>query len=127
MLKIRLKRVGRKHDPSYRIIVTDSRKGPKSGNYIESVGTYDPRKNDAAEVKSERASYWLEQGAQLSDTVHNIFVDKGIIKDKKRNALPKKRPIVKEVKEEEKSVHKEPESETPPNSESADSVDVDKA
>ena len=96
MLKIRLKRVGRKHDPSFRIIVTESTKGPKSGNYIEMVGAYDPRKNTRT-VKEERVQYWLSHGAQPSDTVYNILVTEGILTGPKRNVLPKKTPIIKEA------------------------------
>jgi small subunit ribosomal protein S16 len=96
MLTIRLKRVGRKHDPSYRVIVTDSHQGPKSGKYVEMVGSYDPRKN-TRQIKAERVSFWISKGAQTSDTVHNILVGEGIVKGKKKNVLPRKTPIVKEA------------------------------
>ena len=56
MLKIRLKRVGRKHDPSYRIIVTEDFRGPKSGKYIENLGNYDPRR-DVKEINGERVNF----------------------------------------------------------------------
>ena len=95
MLKIRLKRIGRKHDPSYRIIVTESTRGPKAGDYIETLGNYDPRTN-APTVNVERARYWLSVGAQTSPTVHNIFVGQKLVEGKKINVLPKKTPIVKE-------------------------------
>jgi len=95
MLKIRLQRVGRKNDPRFRVIVTDSRRGPKSGKYIEMLGSYDPRENTSA-LKAERIKYWISQGAQVSGTVHNTLVKEGIIKGDKINVLPKKTPIVKE-------------------------------
>ena len=101
MLMIRLQRTGRKHEPVFRVVVTDSKTGPKSGKHIEIVGSYDARKKDRAIVKADRILHWIAQGAQVSDTVHNVLVDQGIIDGKKVNALPKKTPIVKEPTEEE--------------------------
>jgi small subunit ribosomal protein S16 len=86
MLKIRLKRVGRKHDPSFRIVVTDSKQGPKSGNYVEMLGSYSPR-TGSPQINGSRVSYWLERGVQLSDTVHNIFVDQKLVKGDKRRPI----------------------------------------
>lgn len=91
MLKIRLKRVGRRHDSSFRIVVLDSRQGPKSGRYIEMLGSYDPR-SDTQTVHAERVQHWLANGAQVSDTVHNILVSEGVITGSKVNALPRKSP-----------------------------------
>lgn len=88
MLTIRLQRRGRKNDPSFRMIVVDSKKKPKTGLYLEMVGSYDPRA-DRADLKPERIVEWLKQGAQASDTVHNILVDKKVIEGKKINVLPK--------------------------------------
>jgi small subunit ribosomal protein S16 len=101
MLKIRLKRVGRKHDPSYRIVVVESTTGPKSGKYVEMLGFYDPIRK-IREIKGDRVKHWTSVGAQVSDTVHNILVAEGIIEGKKINVLPKKKPIVKEQPVEEK-------------------------
>ncbi|TSD02576.1 MAG: small subunit ribosomal protein S16 [Parcubacteria group bacterium Athens0714_16] len=89
MLKIRLKRVGRKHDPSYRIVVTEDFRGPKSGKYLENIGSYDPRK-DTKTINADRVKYWISKGAQVSDTVHNIFVSEKIIDGKKKDASSKK-------------------------------------
>lgn len=86
MLKIRLQRVGRKNDPSFRVVVTDSRRGPQSGNFIEVLGSYDPRRG-RAEIKAERVKYWLERGAQVSGTVHNLLIDQKVIAGKKKNVL----------------------------------------
>lgn len=108
MLKIRLKRVGRKHDPSFRLVVVDSARGPKSGDYIENLGSYDARVN-SKNINGERASYWLGVGAQPSDTAHNLLVDAGIIKGKKINVLPKKSPIKNEAEEAEAEVATESE------------------
>ena len=96
MLTIRLQRRGRKNDPSFRVIVVDSKRGPKSGNYLEMVGSYDPRL-DRVELQGERIKQWMERGAQVSDTVHNLLISKGIIEGKKRNVLPRKSPPKKDL------------------------------
>ena len=98
MLKIRLQRTGRKHEPAYRVILADSQQGPKSGKAIENLGFYDARKN-SKQIKGERVRYWIEKGAQVSDTVHNLLISEKIIEGKKINVLPKKRPLVKDVPE----------------------------
>lgn len=101
MLMIRLQRTGRKHEPVFRVVVTDSKTGPKSGKHIEILGSYDARQKDRAIVKADRVQHWIAQGAQVSDTVYNVLVDQGVVEGKKKNALPKKTPIVKEPTEEE--------------------------
>ena len=98
MLKIRSKRVGRKHDPSFRIVVVESQRGPKSGDYIEVVGFYNPNTKEQS-VKADRVLYWLGQGAQPSDRIHNILISEGVIKGEKRNVLPQKSPVVSEKEE----------------------------
>ncbi|MCH8889361.1 30S ribosomal protein S16 [Patescibacteria group bacterium] len=99
MLKVRLQRVGRKNDPSFRVVVTDSRRGPKSGNYIENLGSYSPRAKSLS-LNSDRIKHWIAMGAQVSDTVHNLLVKEKVIDGKAINVLPKKSPIVKKDKEE---------------------------
>lgn len=97
MLAIRLKRVGRKNDPSFRIIVQDHRRSPKKTRGVaEFVGFYDARKG-TPQIDAERVKYWIGQGAQPSDTVHNLLVDAKIIPGKKVNALNAKTPVVKEA------------------------------
>lgn len=96
MLKIRLQRVGRVHEPSFRLVLTDSKNGTKSGKYLEILGNYDSRRGNDSKINSERVSYWMSKGAQVSDTVHNMLVDKKIISDKKINKLPLKKAILKE-------------------------------
>lgn len=73
MVKLRLKRIGTKKRPCYRIVVADSR-FPRDGRFIETVGTYDPRK-DPSEVtlKEDRIRYWLNNGGQPTDTVQSIL------------------------------------------------------
>ncbi len=89
MLTIRLQRRGRKNDPSFRVIILDSKRGPKSGSYLELLGSYDAR-TDRVELNAERIKHWMKEGSQVSDTVHNLLVSQGIIDAKKRNVLPKK-------------------------------------
>lgn len=95
MLMIRLQRVGRKHEPVFRLVLTDSKNGPKSGKFLEVLGNYDARRKDRAEFKEDRVKYWISQGAKVSDTVHNVLVDKKFIDGKKINKLPKKQAIKK--------------------------------
>jgi len=107
MLKIRLQRTGRKHEPTFRVVITDSKNSTKSGKFLEILGSYDPRDKNETTLKSDRITHWIEKGAQVSDTVHNILVNKGVIKGEKINVLPKKSPIVKEKTEEEKKAEAE--------------------
>ena len=95
---MRLQRVGRKNDPSYRIVVTDKRTGPKSNKHIAILGSYNP-KMDHIQLDTEAAEEWLSKGVQPSDTVHNILVGQKVIEAKKKNVLPKKSPIVDEEAE----------------------------
>ncbi len=97
MLMIRLQRVGRVHEPTFRVVLVDSKRGPKSGQAIEVLGSHDTRKEKKnSQVDADRVKYWISKGAQLSDTMHNLLVNKKIITGKKINALPKKKPIKKE-------------------------------
>jgi small subunit ribosomal protein S16 len=96
MLKIRLQRTGRKHEPTFRVVLTESTNSTKSGRYQEVLGSHDPRRPDATVLKEDRIKHWMAQGAQVSGTLHNMLISKGVIAGKKINVLPKKRPIVKE-------------------------------
>lgn len=110
MLKIRLQRVGRVHEPSFRLVLTDSKNSTKSGKYVESLGSFDSRRSEKAEFKDDRVKYWISKGAQTSGTVHNLLVSRKVIEGKKINVLPKKKPILKESTETgEKSVEKKEE------------------
>lgn len=94
MLIIRLKRVGRVHEPSFRIVLIDSKFGPKSGKAIEVLGSYDARKGKGNnQVDGERVKYWISKGAQVSDTVHNFLIDQKVLTGKKINVLPKNKII----------------------------------
>lgn len=113
---IRLQRVGRKNEPVFRLVLTDSKNGPKSGKYLEVLGSYDPRKeNKVEQFDIEKIKAHISKGAQLSNTVHNFLVTKKVIEGKKVNALPKRTPIkkVEEAKEEKKIEEKKPVEATP--------------
>jgi small subunit ribosomal protein S16 len=101
MLMIRLQRTGRKHEPTFRLVLTDSKNGPKSGKFLEILGSHDPRHKDLTSIKGDRIKEWMSKGVQLSGTVHNLLIEKKIIDGKKINVLPKKTPIVKEAPVEE--------------------------
>ena len=79
--KIRLKRMGAKKKPFYRIVVADSR-APRDGRFIEEIGYYDPNKNPAdIKVDAEKAQKWLSTGAQPSYTVRSLFKKAGVKKN----------------------------------------------
>ncbi len=93
---MRLQRVGRKHEPSFRLVLTDSKNSTKSGRFKEILGSYDPRK--AADLlKTDRIKHWLAMGVSATGSVHNLLVTHKLIDAKKVNVLPKKTPIVKEA------------------------------
>lgn len=94
MLIIRLQRVGRTHEPSFRIVLTDSKNGPKSGKAVEVLGSYDARKGKGNNhIDGEKVKYWISKGAKVSDTVHNYLVDEKVLTGKKINVLPKNKII----------------------------------
>ena len=97
MLMMRLQRVGRKNDPSFRIVVTDKRTGVKSDKHVDRLGSYNPKLNHV-QIDGAKAKEWLAKGVQPSDTLHNILVSQKIIEGKKKNVLPKKSPIIDEAK-----------------------------
>ena len=76
-VKIRMKRVGTKNTPVYRIVVADGR-SPRDGKFIEEIGTYQPlKKSDNVVLDLERAKYWVSKGAQPSDTVASFIKKAG--------------------------------------------------
>ncbi|MCR4781152.1 MAG: 30S ribosomal protein S16 [Lachnospiraceae bacterium] len=79
-VKIRLKRLGQKKAPFYRIVVADSR-SPRDGRFIEEIGTYDPTKDPSVyNLDEEAAKKWLSNGAKPTETVNKLFKIAGIIK-----------------------------------------------
>ena len=78
-VKIRLKRLGEKNSPFYRIIVADSR-SPRDGRFIEEIGYYDPTKEPTVvSVDADKAKKWISQGAQPTDTVKTILKKNGVL------------------------------------------------
>jgi len=96
---IRLQRVGRKHEPVFRLVLTDSKNSPKSGKFLEILGSYDARKEENIDFKNDKIKHWISKGAKLSNTVHNILIERKVIDGKKINALPKKTPFISEKTE----------------------------
>src|SRR3989338_4945017 len=94
MLKIRLQRIGRKNDPAFRVVLTDSKNSAKSGRFLEILGTYNPKAGEK-NLENERIKYWMSKGAKCSDTMHNFLVHDKVIEGKKINVLPKKKPTKK--------------------------------
>lgn len=97
MLKIRLQRVGKKHDPAFRVVLIDSARAAKSGYVNEVLGFYSA-KREQTKLSGEKIKEWISKGAQVSDTVHNILVKEKIIKGPKKNVLPPKRKATDDVK-----------------------------
>lgn len=124
MLKIRLTRIGRKHDPTYRLIVVDSRKAAQTGACLENLGFYNPRKVGPGgtplmsdfQAKADRIKYWISQGAQLSGTAHNLLANAKVIeggkvnvyKENKKKSAKKAEKILAEVAEKESAVKEAP-------------------
>jgi small subunit ribosomal protein S16 len=83
VIKLRLRRMGAKKRPSYRIVAADSR-APRDGRFIEIIGTYDPLTDPATvKINEERAKHWLGNGAQPTDTVRALLRREGLITDPK--------------------------------------------
>lgn len=80
MVRIRLRRIGRKKAPVYRIVVADSQ-SPRDGKFIEIIGQYAPRQTEGGlNVDEARANYWMNVGAQPSDTVRSLLRRAGVLK-----------------------------------------------
>jgi len=89
-VKIRLRRTGRKKQPMYRIVVADSQ-SPRDGKFIEVVGQYAPRQGEQAiNLKNDRVNYWLDNGAQPSDTVRSLLRKAGVLKSRHEARLGRK-------------------------------------
>ena len=79
VIKLRLRRMGAKHQPTYRIVAAEAR-SPRDGRFIEVIGFYNPRSEPAEmRVDAERAKYWLQHGAQPTDTVRSILRRSGVL------------------------------------------------
>ena len=90
MVRIRLRRIGRKKNPMYRIVVADSQ-SPRDGRFIEIIGQYQPRQGEnAVSLDAARANHWLDMGAQPSDTVRSLLRRAGILKARHETRLAAK-------------------------------------
>jgi small subunit ribosomal protein S16 len=91
MVKIRLRRVGRKNAPFYRILIADSQM-PRDGKFIEVIGQYAPRKSEGSlQIDESRANHWLNQGAQPTDTVRSLLRRAGILKRRHEQRIGRER------------------------------------
>ncbi|MDP2909738.1 MAG: 30S ribosomal protein S16 [bacterium] len=79
MLTIRLFRIGKKHQPSYKIVVTDKRNSARGGRFVDEVGYWNPLTKQKS-IDGEKVKGWIAKGAKASDTVHNIFVAEKVLK-----------------------------------------------
>ncbi|MFA5871391.1 MAG: 30S ribosomal protein S16 [Parcubacteria group bacterium] len=91
MLKIRLTRRGKKNSAFFRMVVTEHT-APIKGKFIEVLGFINPKTKER-DFKTDRVKYWIEKGAQCSDSAHNLLIKAGIIKGSKRAIKIKKKPV----------------------------------
>lgn len=91
MLMIRFQRIGRTNDPAFRIVVLEKERAAKAGNIVEQLGTYNPR-SKALTLDEAHVKEWIAKGAQPTDSMHNLLINKGVITGKKVNVLSKKTP-----------------------------------
>jgi small subunit ribosomal protein S16 len=96
MLTIRLSRIGKKNKPMYRLIISEKGRDPY-GKALEILGSYNPYTKDL-QVKAERVKYWLSKGSQMSPTINNLLVGKGIIQGAKVKASKGKKKEEEAVK-----------------------------
>ena len=115
MLVIRLKRIGRKNQAYFRVVVQEKTKAPSS-SVVETLGSFNPHTDPATlNLKKERIEYWLSKGAQTSATVNNMLINEGIIKGEKMRVVQPKKKLKKgeDKKEELKKEEEKPAEEKP--------------
>jgi|GEM_PF-911040 len=100
MLRIRFSRTGRRNRASFKIVLAENT-FPVKGRFIEQLGSYDPHLKKAV-IKKERVLYWLEKGAQVSDSVYNLFIKEGVLEGEKRRIRIKSSSKAKGEQKEEK-------------------------
>jgi small subunit ribosomal protein S16 len=119
MVKIRLTRTGKRHEPHYRIVAVDSRR-PRDGKYLEKIGYYNPRTSPPTlDYDKEILQKWIDSGAQMTDTVLDMFVREGVVKQTgKRKARLEliTKPEPKETTEEQAETQEEAGKGTPDDS-----------
>lgn len=102
-VKLRLRRMGKKKQPVYKLVAADSR-SPRDGKFIEAIGLYNPLTHPSTlEINEDRALYWLNNGAQPTDTVRNLLSQKGILLEKH---LKRKGASEEKIKEERENFQK---------------------
>ena len=92
MLVIRFTRIGKKNQPTYRIIVTDKRRAARGGRFVEILGNYNPF-TKKINIKNERVIYWISKGAKPSVSINNLLVKENIIKGVKVATHAKKKGV----------------------------------
>jgi len=107
MLVIRFLRIGKRNQPSFKIVVTDKRRAPRGGRFVEEVGFWNPLTKKKS-LKAERIKYWISKGAKPSDTVYNLLISGKIIQAKKIAVHKKSKKKQEQPKEEVKPEKKEP-------------------
>ena len=121
-VKLRLRRMGKKKQPIYKVVAADAR-SPKDGKFLEAVGIYNPLTNPhTIDLKEDRINYWLDHGAQPTDTVKSLFNQTGInlkrdiakrkLPQEKAEALLKSWQASKEASSQKKSVKKKKKADT---------------
>ncbi len=97
MVAIRLSRIGKKNHATFRLVVSDKQKDTH-GTYLELLGNYDPHQQPAKlDLKEDRVKYWLSVGAQPSDTVYNLLVEKGVLDGPKKVLVKAKKEVAPET------------------------------
>ncbi len=107
MLIIRLSRVGKKKQPTYRLVISEKARDTQ-GRSLEILGDYNPR-TKVKRFNEERIKYWISKGAQASDSVWNIFLQMKLVDGGKRKVVPTPKPKVEEAKPEVKAEEKKEE------------------
>jgi small subunit ribosomal protein S16 len=82
MLVIRFFRIGKRNQPSFKVVVTEKKNPPRAGRFVEQVGFYNPETKETI-LQKDRIQYWISKGAQPSPTAYNLFIKNGIIEGKK--------------------------------------------
>jgi len=102
MLMIRMQRIGRVNDPAFRVVVLEKTSSPKAGTYTDLLGTYNP-KTKAFTMAEDRLKDWMGKGAQLSPSLSNLLITKGIIQGKKTAVISTKSLEKNKAKKEEEA------------------------
>lgn len=114
MLVIRFFRVGKKNQPSFKMVVTDKKNPPRGGRFIEEVGFFNPLTKEKI-IRKERINYWLSVGAQPSASVHNLLVNEKLLEGKKikKDKKKKQEEGIKKTEETKKTEEAQKKEETP--------------